>query len=548
MSNYFSLTKVLFKNSLSLFTDGKSKNKLMIFSWILIAICMIPSIVLLYAMFKELFIMMSSIHQEGMVLSIGMNAASILIFIFSIFLIPSIYYFSKDASTLLALPLSPKTIIASKFTVCIFYEYAFVLLFFIPLILAYVQVVQFSFPLLLWSIIAIITLPIYPLILSSLITILMMSFMPFMKRKDTFNIVGSILIIAIAFAFSFYINTFETTNTNEMMQIFLSGGNSLLNIFNYMFPALNFMAKTILNNDLISLLIYLIIQASAIIITLFIAEKLYFKGVIGVDETGSSKKSFSSKELSNKTKKQNVFMTYLMKEFKLLYRTPAYLTNCLLMCIIPAVCIEISIFANDLDKAISMIPLTWIMESELFLPILLLAGIIAGYAFANLTMISCTAISREGNNYVFMKYIPVSLKTQINAKTACGIITASITTILTLIPVYFLLPLPIYYYGLFFISALVSIIVGNYIGICLDIWHPKLIWEQEAIAVKQNFNAVIALLGGIAISIIIGFIAYQLPKEMLLYYAIGIIIISIILCFLFYHYAQKLVVKAFNNL
>ena len=100
-------------------------------------------------------------------------------------------------------------------------------------------------------------------------------------------------------------------------------------------------------------------------------------------------------------------------------------------------------------------------------------------------MISSTAISREGTNISFMKYIPMSLKQQLQAKVLSGILMSVISMLLTMVCVYFLLPIfPLTWYFAAAAASLITIVLGNYASLALDILHPKLVWEQEAAAVK----------------------------------------------------------------
>ncbi|MCB7430558.1 hypothetical protein LI224_19710, partial [Erysipelatoclostridium ramosum] len=67
------------------------------------------------------------------------------------------------------------------------------------------------------------------------------------------------------------------------------------------------------------------------------------------------------------------------------------------------------------------------------LPYAVLVGMASGFLFSNLNMISSTAISREGSNLSFMKYIPMSLKQQLQAKVVSGILMSVISMLLTLL-------------------------------------------------------------------------------------------------------------------
>ena len=61
--------------------------------------------------------------------------------------------------------------------------------------------------------------------------------------------------------------------------------------------------------------------------------------------------------------------------------------------------------------------------------------------FSNINCISSTSISREGQNVAFMKYIPVSLKEQIQGKVNSGILISFLTALCSILPLFFIFPL-----------------------------------------------------------------------------------------------------------
>lgn len=157
---------------------------------------------------------------------------------------------------------------------------------------------------------------------------------------------------------------------------------------------------------------------------------------------------------------------------------------------------------------------------------------------SNLTTSTC--ISREGQNYFFMKYIPMSYKDQLRAKLLNGLfigiavmlpytligVPAAII-LLHLNPLVFLLCLAI---------NILTLLLVNYAQLWSDLSYPKLIWESEQSAVKQNFAATITLFGVMILGFLIGaglFICYtrfHIPVLLLAVFyilLIGIIIIPI---------------------
>ena len=146
MRKYLSLTRVLLKNSMGMMSDGKSKKALNVFIYGVLAVCMIPLGFTLYMMFNTAMAQLQPLQQEGAVLALGFHISSLVTFLFSIFLIPSIFYFSKDSETLLALPLPPQTILSAKFSVCLVYEYAFTLIVCVPLYIYSTCAGNFHYP------------------------------------------------------------------------------------------------------------------------------------------------------------------------------------------------------------------------------------------------------------------------------------------------------------------------------------------------------------------------------------------------------------------
>lgn len=543
MHKYLSLTRVLLKNSLGMMSDGKSRKALNTVLYIVLAICMIPLSFTLYMMFDAAMTQLLPLQQEGAVLALGFHISSLVTFLFSIFLIPSIFYFSKDSETLLALPLPPQTILSAKFSVCLVYEYAFTLIVCVPLFLAYANHAQIGIVYILFAILLFMSLPIYPLVLSSIITMLLMRFVPFFKNRDRFNMIAGILSIVFAFTFSFLMNSSTMTNDpNALITMLVQGHNSMISLFSRIFPAIPFAANAVIDGDAVSLVIYLLITAAALGVLVLLGRWLYFKGAIGFSETKSSRKALSAKDYSRVLRHSKV-RTYLIKEMRLLIRTPVYALNCIGMCLLMPIMLLVIFLTTDTDTLLQQLPdITPYLDGKL--PYAILAGMAIGFLFSNLNLISATAISREGTNLSFMKYIPMTLKEQLHAKVLSGILMSVVSMLLTMLCIYYLLPIfPLFWYLLAAASSLITIVLGNYASLALDILHPKLVWEQEAAAVKQNMSGIVSMLAGMAMMVVTAALLFVLPSDLLPAGTAGMVIVCFALDVVFYmrldHFAKK---------
>lgn len=548
MRKYLSLTRVLLKNSMGMMSDGKSKKALNVFIYGVLAVCMIPLGFTLYMMFNTAMAQLQPLQQEGAVLALGFHISSLVTFLFSIFLIPSIFYFSKDSETLLALPLPPQTILSAKFSVCLVYEYAFTLIVCVPLYIAYANNAAIGIPYILLALAIFITLPIYPLVLSSIITMLLMRFVPFFKNRDRFNMIAGILSIILAFGFSFAMNSGTIAeDPNALISMLTQGNNSMISLFSKIFPAIPFAAEALISSDALQLVYYILITCAALAVLVILGKWLYFKGAIGFSETKSSRKELSAKDFARVSRHSKV-RTYLIKELRLLIRTPVYAINCIGMCVLMPIMLLVIFITADADVLLQQLPdITPYLDG--MLPYAVLAGMASGFLFSNLNMISSTAISREGTNISFMKYIPMSLKQQLQAKVLSGILMSVISMLLTMVCVYFLLPIfPLTWYFAAAAASLITTVLGNYASLALDILHPKLVWEQEAAAVKQNMSGIVSMLAGMAMTVVTCVLLFILPDDYLLFGTAGMVIVCIAVDVVFYMRLDSFAQKRFHQL
>jgi len=409
MNNYITLTKVLLKTSLTSLSKKKSQKWL----YLLLVICFIPNLFVTTTMYNDSIQALEPLHQVEYIYSIGLQSTTVVIFIFSAFLIPSIYYFSKDLIHLLPMPITSECIIASKLTVCIIYEYLFCILILGPLFLAFILNGYSSIFFWLMNILVFITLPIYPLMISSILILIIMRFAPFVRRKDIFNIVGSFLLIGISLSFSMLMNNLDDNMMNALLQ-----GGGMLNHLSLLLPHIHFITQVIFNNAYLYIIGYFIVHI--IVGTLFIlcAKAIYLKAALSIEETNSSRKALTNEQLEKKLKQGNVLKEYTIKELKILLRTPAYILNCVLTELIFPIVMIISFSASG-DEF-----LPYIREYIPYIPnlpaYLCLIALGIGMFASQSSMVTATSISREGKGYVFMKYIPVSLRTILNAKVLSG--------------------------------------------------------------------------------------------------------------------------------
>jgi ABC-2 type transport system permease protein len=528
MRNFWALFKVTLKNTFGITETGKKKSFLQKLFPIFLIVAISPTLLSFYFLTGDAIALLKPIQQTGVIIGLLLTMLSTLIFFLAIFLIPAVFYFSKDVETLLSLPLKASTILSAKLAVSMIYEYITVLAVGIPVILAYIVNVQPPlgfYPLLILSVVL---LPVVPLIMAGLLVMLVMALIPKARNRDLFNYISGFISLAFAVGINMVVGNIATVSADEMVQLLIQGNNSFLAIFGYLVPSVPFAAKAVVNLSLIDFGISVLIAVGAYLAFLVIAELAYFKAAVGVNETGANRRKLNGKAYLSSTQGADPIWTYTLKELKLMVRTPIYLLNNIsTVILIPAILVgTLMTTAGQQDELIALIQtINW--SAPGMFAYVLTAGVAIGLFMTSLNLITVTSISREGTRLFFMKYIPMSYNAQIQAKVNSGLIVSAAGILFMTIPFGILFSIPWMQIVLAILMAFLASIFLNYLGMIVDMIHPKLIWEQEAVPVKQNINAVFTMLPGMGLPVAAFMVLNWLNNDTL--FLIVMIVILIVL-------------------
>jgi ABC-2 type transport system permease protein len=505
-----SLVLAMLKNTFSMVDQGKRKksSKILLYGFaLLMIVAFLPTLAMLHFLTIDAVDLLAPFQQTGVIIALLFNSLALMIFFFGIFLIPAVFYFSRDIETLLALPLKPVEILVSKFIVTLIYEYLTLALFFIPVISGYARAVSPDMMFYVFAIIVFLILPIIPLVLAGLIIMLIMWLIPFAKNRDFFNMISGGIALIFALWLNYALAGLATVTEGDLINMLIEGNNSLIALFQSFIPNIPFAISAVVNNDIIQLLISLAITVGIFAGFLLLSQVLYFRGVIGVNETSSSRRQLSSKDFSRSTRSQKAIVTYLLKELRLLFRTPIYLMNCVSVNVLIPVLFIIMTAAFPEEEDLFAIILTIPWDNALAISLASAFGVAFGLIMGSMNMVSATAISREGQHVYFMKMIPMEIMDQLHAKSMSGFLLSLLGLILTVIPAAYFLKAPWYILAIFSVMAILGSLFINYFSIIVDVIHPKLVWETEQAAVKQNINFVFTLLPSFGLAYLLVWLA-----------------------------------------
>ncbi|MDD7795115.1 putative ABC transporter permease subunit [Clostridium sp. 'White wine YQ'] len=508
MNKLWILTKFFLKNFLHGLTASLKGTGQKVVTVIAILILLVSIAVPITILVSAIYEPLVQLNQKELILGTLFNAASTVVFIFGITGIISIFYFSQDVEWLLPLPIKPSHIVIGKFLTLLFYEYI-ILACIVPAVLTYGVISGAGIIYYLYSIVVFLTLPIIPIAYGTILSFVLMRFTNLSKHKDAFKVIvgffGIILGLGINVIMQRMGNGFKVDNPQDIQSIF--GQGSIFDRMTTIFFNVKFstyaLTESSTGKGLINIGLLVLVIAIVMIVLYKLADTLYIKGVVGISESNSNKKNLSSKQKENLLKENSQLVTWMKREVKVLLRTPSYVINCISTLVLPIIVLVIPFLggaSNGMEEVIKLISSTGVS-------LIILAGYTGIMAFfVSTNAIASTAISREGQEIFVTKYLPTTKKTQLLAKVYVAILLSSITNLICAL-------------GLVIFKANILVVIGAFLGgeivitlICIlgviiDTYAPKLEWESEQQAVKNNLN-VLKTMGVTLLIIIVSIILY----------------------------------------
>ncbi|AGY74618.1 putative ABC transporter permease subunit [Clostridium autoethanogenum] len=518
MNNYIVLTKVLLKNGSNSASMKKNSNIKKAALWIIILLALLPTIKLFSLFISSAYDYLYKIGQQGLILSLGISFTSVFIFFFAIFYSINVLYFSKDIDLLLPLPLKPWEILLSKFTVILIYEYLTEIFILLPILLIYGYKGSYNPLYFIYSAVLFLIVPIIPIAAASILNMVIMSFTNIGKHRDILKILGGIFAMLFAIGLNIVLQkmTVSSQNYENIFKMINEGNNSLVSLSNKFFPGSTLSASSLVYSSSFkgfeNLILFIVLNILVISLFSVLGQYLYFKGAQGGSEISAKRRELDYSKLNKTSSKNSKFKALLLQEMKSIFRTPVYFMNCILANIIIPIVLFIPFLVQP-DSFHKLNVLVNIKVTSTTTMICIVVSLAAGLILGASNSITSTAISREGENIFVKKYLPVSYSTQIMAKVISGVLVGIASIFLVLIGLTLLVKLPIYFSVISLLVSFIGILLTSMTGILIDLKFPKLHWDNEVKAVKQNFNTFINtiisfIVTGILIFSMINFYSY----------------------------------------
>lgn len=485
MNKISSLTKVLLKNSFQKYSENNKKTS-QIGKVILYGILLVYLMGIFGFLSYGLITTLQQVHQEAMFIGIFLLGLALLTIIQSIISATNVFYFSKDLDYILPLPLKPREILISKLNVILVTEYVMELIFAVAPIIVYGILTSAGAMFYIVSLLVLIIFPIIPILIATFIIMIIMSFSKGVKNKDRFKLIAPLLGITLALVLSFAFSGTSELSEADLLKA-LTQANSMVEMVSDSLPIIKPGINAIVDASFIEFLKLLGITVICYIVFILIGNKLYFRGAVGNLDSGAKKgKNITGKDI----KINSVGKSYVAKEFKMLFKNPIFFVQCVLPSVLmPVVFLGIfivSINSNNSQETINEFQnvLSGFIETPIGLAVILAIT----EFLTSMLYIAPTAISRDGQNAIFMKYIPVPYYKQLIYKGIPNVIFGTITSLIVLIFIYIIAKPSLAFLLTALLLNLILLILQTLLMELVDLSKPKLEWSTEYAVVKQNMN------------------------------------------------------------
>ena len=568
MNKYILLTKTLFKcgtgmGAASSQTAGKRKGRASMSAPLMAVVllfCFAPLMGQVFTSSRLTYGLLAPTGQQGSIIGSALSMGAVMTLVFGVSMVVTYFYMATDLGTLLALPISPSLIVAAKFTLCMAYEYLMVVMYTGPMVAGY-GVASGGGPLY-WiaAVFVCVLLPVIPLSYAAVIIMIIMRVFRRLKNKKVLTVISTVVAVAAALLLSIFGQSLsDQTNAAGA----LSAARQLNGAY-YVFPQLYLAQGALVGENILLLILFIAATALTIFVFLLLARVLYIKGAMGMSEVSSKRRALSRGETRKFMKKDGAFGSYVRVEIAKVLRSPVYFMNGVMMGLLWPLLIGIILIAGSsgsADAASSsaitssaavasgsaitssaavasgsaaassaaaasssaaassaaasggasslgniLSYFTEKAEDPMTLGIFMLIMLGLLFLIGSMDLMTPSTISREGQKIWFMKTIPMSYRDQLRAKIASSLPFSMGPTF-----VYGLIPAIVgIVHGMSPIVLIYMILLTNYIQLMFDLRWPKLVWQNEAVPIKQNFHSLAASAICIAIGAVIAMAAITL--------------------------------------
>lgn len=486
MNNMLPLLKVHFLNIFGLNRAIHTKDKRERRKFIGFTIMMVIVFLMMAAIFLAYnFILAHSLKQAGAMrafLPLMMSVTSLVILVTSIFKGSGTLFGFKDYDTVMSLPISVRTVVASRILMLYSMNVLFTLVIMVPAGIVYGLMLSPTAAFYPIFFITLLCIPLIPIIISTILSSLVSIVSARFRRTSVVSLILAVLLVVGVMLISF---------NAEMVIDNLAGISTvILNAVYGIYPLAPMYAKAISDTDMLSFVLFVLISLA--FFALFCAVVGFkFKAISTYLSARHTRSDFQMSSLSV----SSPFVALYKRELRRYFSSSVYVLNTAIGMVLLLLAGVASLFSNP-SEILNMleieglpVDLTWVVPMFISLMV-------------GMSCTTASSISLEGKNLWIAKSLPVRPVTIFMSKIAVNL-TITLPGILiggTLLVVSF--QASFLQALFFFITPIVYAFFVSMVGLIANLFMPNFSWQNEVTVIKQSAATLIAMLVGMFLAVL----------------------------------------------
>ncbi|MEW8979149.1 MAG: hypothetical protein AB2385_12150 [Symbiobacterium sp.] len=495
------------RGNLERFSGTRSRTGLLLLP--LLALAFIPLFVMITLMYVGLYRGLELFGQPELMLTLALTAGQLACLVFGVLYVLSVFYFSKDLKYLIPLPLRPSEIVVAKLTAVMLNEYITMAPLVLPALAVYGVLADVGPLYIPFALLIFLMLPVVPLVLAALFSLVLMRVTNLRRNRDLLRVFGALIGVALALLIQFS-SRFQQNGVDpaEIQRLIQEQQPLVEGIARWVVTSVWGTQALQAGSPALGIPGFLLFTAavSAALAALVLgAERLFFGGLLGGDESRASGRQVTRSALARQTARvRSPLAALLLREVRLLNRNPTFLLSAVVVpLLLPIIAIIPLAGADGPLQGIDIA--RW--ADRPWTPVAVLGTLF----FLNAaSVVPSSAISREGRWFWISRSLPVPPRLQIHAKQLHSLLFS----LLNLAVVVGAMA----WFGLATPRNLAVALVGGpltgaltgYTGLLVDVMRPHLTWTDPQQAMKGNTNSLLAMLVNLGVTLATALVAVLL--------------------------------------
>ncbi|MCL1963950.1 MAG: hypothetical protein FWF69_02680, partial [Firmicutes bacterium] len=458
--------------------------------------------------------LMPSFQALGLeVLMLGgmLLASMVLVFFLGMIYLLGVLFFSKDTEFLAALPIPERTVFAAKFSQVLLGEIASSAVILLPSFIVYGVMTNAGA---LYWVLAVIALPLapcIPLALSALASLLLMRCNALWRRRDLMTVIGSVMLLVAIMAGQMLLTSKmpDTMDTEKLMEL-VSNSSYALRMAVSVFPPSGWAAEGMTGKP-VQFVLFAAVSFAALALVMWAAGRLYYSGAKAQLETSAKGRHV---ELSGAVmRRRSAIGSLFAREWRTVLRSPVYVLNGLIAIVLgPLMLILFKFMPGASSGGAEMDALFALLEgtADTRLILLILAGLFM--VIGTLNPAVTTSVSREGKGFYLMRIIPVTSFRQVGAKFLFGVSVSGLAMLMMSVVSVMVMGFSWQVVLQAFALGLLGSVAPMALSMIPDVLRPKLLWNSETEAIKQNMNSILGMVIGWGYIALLGFASFKMVE------------------------------------